>query len=410
MYNGCSFETKFILNVLSNKKKGRFLEVGIDYPSRITMLKDQYLWTDEYNLVMDYLDLNISSKTVIEILNKTKFAIVTCKHVFNVLFEKRGYVCVLESIDERIYVHPTLVEMDYIHDLIKMNTPIENDIIYPFTHICLFDRMDRMGSHLMGYIAQIIFAFKNGYSIILNKKYNYANSNFIKPLFEFIETHNQKMTRTNFKTYTRLFQFEDHSDLINTTSMVVQDIKMDLFTFFIQNIYASLNLSFTYSIPFDVDKTILVHLRLEDVAGKADYDGSISSNYYKNKIVKEPCYLEFYDVNNHQAPLSKTKLDFIINKATREFPGYQVILMTTPGSDTTFLNYNYPVIKSNDCNQDLYFLTMCKVTVLSRSTFALATLFYTKDKRKTYVPLWGHSACLGLDTIYDKNDKLEYFF
>jgi len=54
---------------------------------------------------------------------------------------------------------------------------------------------------------------------------------------------------------------------------------------------------------------------------------------------------------------------------------------------------------------------MCKVTILSRSNFALSSLFYNDDKIKTYIPLWGHAVCYGLDTIYDKTDrsKIEYF-
>jgi hypothetical protein len=154
----------------------------------------------------------------------------------------------------------------------------------------------------------------------------------------------------------------------------------------------------------------LVHLRLDDVAHRSDYDGSICSNYYKNKIKNnENCFCEFYDTINNQAPLSKIKLDNIINKAKTEFTDYKVILITSPISDTSFLDYE--VIKSNDENVDLYLLTMCNVTILSRSTFALSSMFFNDKKIKTYIPLWGHFVCCGLDTIYDKNNdsKIEYF-
>jgi len=155
----------------------------------------------------------------------------------------------------------------------------------------------------------------------------------------------------------------------------------------------------------------LVHLRLDDVASRPDYDGSICSNYYKNKIKNnEHCFCEFYDKINNQAPLSKIKLDNIINKAKKEFTDYRVILITSPISDTSFLDYE--VIKSNNENIDLYLLTMCNVTILSRSTFALSSMFFNDKKIKTYILLLGHFVCCGLDTIYDKNDisKIEYFF
>ena len=168
-----------------------------------------------------------------------------------------------------------------------------------------------------------------------------------------------------------------------------------------------------YQIPFDIDKTILVHLRLDDVIDRHDYDGSICSNHYKNKINnKEDCYVEFFPLMNSQAPLSKEKLDNIINKANKEFPDHKIILITSPGSDTSYLNYDYDVIKSDDIDYDLYLLTICKVTILSRSLFAYSSLYFNKDKTKTYLPLWGHIVCCGLDTIYDKNDKsiIEYFY
>ena len=156
----------------------------------------------------------------------------------------------------------------------------------------------------------------------------------------------------------------------------------------------------------------MVHLRLDDVANRPDYDGSICSNYYKNKIKNnENCVCEFYHAINNQAPLSKQKMDYIINKAKNEFIDYKVILITSPTSDTSFLDYNYEVIKSNDENLDLFLLTMCKVVILSRSTFALSSMFFNDNKIKSYIPLWGQFVCTGLDTIYDKNDisKIEYF-
>jgi hypothetical protein len=173
------------------------------------------------------------------------------------------------------------------------------------------------------------------------------------------------------------------------------------------------DIPFNPKIPFDVDKTILVHLRLDDVADRPDYDGSLCSDYYKNKIRNhEECVLELYRNGNHQAPLSKQKLEGIIQKAQQEFRDYKVVFITSPTSDTSsYLKYDDEVIRSHDENLDLYFLTMCKVVILSRSTFALSSMFFNKNKVKTYIPLWGHFVCCGLDTVYDRTDpsKIEYF-
>ena len=40
----------------------------------------------------------------------------------------------------------------------------------------------------------------------------------------------------------------------------------------------------TAAMPYNPQKSILVHLRLGDVKDRPDYDGSICSNHYKNRI------------------------------------------------------------------------------------------------------------------------------
>ena len=289
----------------------------------------------------------------------------------------------------------------------------------------LFDRSDRLGANIINYITQLLFAYSNNYFIRFYKEkenYRYYDSIFVKTLLYYIEKHNEKLlhldaSNTGEGLLNNEYRFNVTHDYITVTSNVLKDIKTDFITFFLTHIYNDTNLFFknlssAYTIPFDVNKTILVHLRLDDVANRPDYDGSICSNYYKNKIKNnEYCFCEFYDTINNQAPLSKIKLDNIINKAKQEFTDYKVILITSPISDTTYLNYDYEVIKSNDENLDLYLLTMCKVVILSRSTFSLSSVFYNNDKIKTYIPLWGHFVSCGLDTIYDKNSdsKIEYF-
>jgi len=283
----------------------------------------------------------------------------------------------------------------------------------------LFERPDRLGANITNYIAQILYAYNNKYIIKFEKekeKYKYYNSIFVRILFDYIEKYNKELKKNVINNqYDKKYIFTNIHDYITTTSDVLKNIKSDFITFFNNNIYNNikqdfLNSTLLINIPFDINKTILVHLRLDDVAGRPDYDGSICSNYYKNKIKNnDNCFFEFYDTINNQAPLSKIKLDNIINKAKSEFTDYKVMLITSPISDTSFLDYE--VIKSNDENLDLYLLTMCNVTILSRSTFALSSMFFNDKKIKTYIPLWGHFVCCGLDTIYDKNNisKIEYF-
>jgi hypothetical protein len=285
----------------------------------------------------------------------------------------------------------------------------------------LLDRGDLLGANIIIYLAQIFYAHNNKYFIKFYKEkeqYRFYNSFFVKTLFHYIEKHNTELENTQMpQKYDDVYSFTNTNDHITTTTDVLRNINLDFISYCYKQIYNNIKPDFTtrtfsYDIPFDVNNTILVHLRLGDVAGRPDYDGMICSNYYKNKIKNnEHCFVEFFDFVNNQAPLSKPKMDYIINKAKGEFPGYKVILITAPGSDTSFLQYDYEVITNSDENVDLLYLTMCKVTILSRSTFALSSMFFNENKIKTYIPLWGHFVSCGLDTIYDKLDhsKIEYF-
>ena len=289
--------------------------------------------------------------------------------------------------------------------------------------VYLFDRkFDRLGANITTYIAQILFCHKNKYIIkfINNSKqnYRYCNSIFVQTLFNYIDRFNEELYKINITDNEEFIITTKHKhDWITTTSFSLNNIQVDFITYFHNYIYNDIisdfiKLSYNYNIPFDPSKTILVHLRLDDRSHSYDYNGYECSEYYKNKILhNEDCHLEFNDRINNQAPLSKNKLENIINKAKNEFPGYRVILLTSPGSDTSFLDC-YEVIKNHDVDLDLYLLTMCNVAILSRSTYALSSLFFNNNKQKIYVPLWGHFVCTGLNTIYDKinTSKIEYFY
>lgn len=86
------------------------------------------------------------------------------------------------------------------------------------------------------------------------------------------------------------------------------------------------------------------------------------------------------------------------------------MLITSPRSDTSF--FDYDVIKKHDESYDFYLLSLCKVVILTRSTYTIASLFFNNEKDMVYVPLWGHVVCCGFDAIYDNNDisKYEYFY
>lgn len=288
----------------------------------------------------------------------------------------------------------------------------------------LFDRIDRLGANIITYLSQILYCHKNQYIIKFrnNSKdhYRYANSVFVKALFQYIDQQNEAFYRMNIEDAEEVVLFDNQYDFPRTTTFTIASLQQDMISYYndflydlIQPLFLSCVTRSRYSIPFDINKTILVHLRLGDVAHRNDYDGAICSEYYKQKIEKgEYCcnQYEFYGVCNEQSPLAKPKLENILKIAQAEYPDYKVLLLTSPDSDTSFLDYE--VIRNTDENLDLYLLSMCKVTILSRSTYALTSMFFNKEKEKTYIPLWGHFVCCGLDTQYDKNDasKRMYFY
>lgn len=201
MYNGQSEQDKFVLKVLKEKKNGFFLEIGSNdaihinnsYPLEINYgwrgfmveYEDKYLesykmhrpnsihiiqdatqvdyakWFEEHNapLNVDYLQIDLEAqagstlktlqKLDAEIFDRYTFATVTFEHdrydtldnttreCSRAIFEKRGYVRVLEDISntgnpyEDWYVHPSLVDMSYIETLMEINRG--QYVVHPLT-------------------------------------------------------------------------------------------------------------------------------------------------------------------------------------------------------------------------------------------------------------------------------------
>ena len=248
--------------------------------------------------------------------------------------------------------------------------------------IYLFDRGDRLGANISNYLAQIFICHKNNYIIKFRdnskENYRYSNSIFIKAIFNYIDKYNEELYKKNIRDDEERV-LNDQWDLLYTTSFALQEIKKDYISYFYDHIYDFVKNDFDqltnhYNIPFDVNKTILVHLRLDDTANWNDYDGSICSDYHRNRISNNECCHTDWDhlskkTDNVQAPFSKEKIEAIINKAKEKFDGYKVILLTSPKSDTSFLDYE--VIKNEDENMDLFLLTLCNVVILSRSNAIL---------------------------------------
>ena len=291
-------------------------------------------------------------------------------------------------------------------------------------YIDIFNRGCRLGGNIINYICQIIYAIHNNYYIKYDKNLlRFDDSIFVELLFNFIDVYNKiyisKYNNSEFYVDSKEIQFLkiniDTADFPHIMSRTTQLIKCDIITYFKENILKYLTNGLdvlahkkNYNLPYDPEKSLVIHLRLEDVRNIKDYDGNICSSYYSNRINNdEICYY----INNHektinqQAPLSYDKLNAQIELALRNNPGLEVVIITNPGET---INLPYKVIYNDDPSLDLYLLSKSKYYILSRSTFAISALFFGSHK-DVYFPLWGHAVCCGIYTKYD-NCKYNYFF
>jgi hypothetical protein len=205
-----------------------------------------------------------------------------------------------------------------------------------------------------------------------------------------------------------LYNFNKY-DIQLFCGFVTQTIKCDLITYFHKHIYHDLDfneMNNFYSdvlISYDFNNSIFCHLRLDDVSHKKDYDGSICSRYYKLLIENDkPCVNKFYEYVNNHSPLSDQKINTMINSAKDKYPNNKLYMVSSPISSVDFKEYE--IISNSDVDKDLFILCNSKRSLLSRSMYALSSLFFSKPKEYCYLPSWGFFVVCGLNCKYDNNN------
>ena len=271
----------------------------------------------------------------------------------------------------------------------------------------------RLGSNLLLWISSLIYADHNNIKIEYNiDSLIYGYNIFTTPILEYINQHN-----SNINENTNAVNISLNNDFYNFLSIVVLNIKSDVISYFrsklLERIKPSLNNLFhknNYTLCYDKDNTIVVHLRLDDVSERIDYDGKISSECYINKINNDiPVHnsdLDYYI--NTQSPLSVDKIQKQIDNALKIYKNYEVIIIASSEPKDYVINLPYRIIRNNTPEYDLFLLCNAKVLILSRSTFALMGCLLG-NYEKAYVPLWGLFVGVGLGTKYD-NTNLSYFY
>lgn len=276
--------------------------------------------------------------------------------------------------------------------------------------IKLLSNGDRLGGNLSYHLAPIFYAHYYNLPISYGNKNTYKNSIFMKSLETFINKYNET---ANLKNKDNLSSFVSSStEWYFMQAQTLSTIKLDYISYFKKHFYNEIRSyllqhanQLKYKIPFNPQKTILIHLRLDDVKRWSPGTDQTCNNIYKNFINSNNFSACSKVCSYRQAPININKLISLINQAKAKYKDREVIIITSPGEK---INLPYKVISNKDPSLDLYLLCNSEVIITSRSTFGFMPLLFGIVK-EAWVPKWCHFAMFGLTTKYDKNINLNYY-
>jgi hypothetical protein len=282
------------------------------------------------------------------------------------------------------------------------------------------DHENRIGSHLIIHICEILYAHKNKYYIKYDiNKIRYKSSVFLKVLLNYIDNYNDTFIEKDEIEY---FPFSNDNfkqmDWTKTIYKSIQCIKIDFKSYWREinpNFYNDLlQLSSYKELPFNPKKTIAVHLRLDDVHDWWDYDGTASANHYRDIINNNTNIDEVYHIHNYaslpnmQAPIAMERIECQIQDAKMRFPDHEVVIISSPCTKH-LIRTNHRIICNDDESYDLFLLSVSNVVILSRSNFSTAVIIFGNHER-IYAPLWGQLVINGFYTKYHENSSIFSFF
>jgi len=281
-------------------------------------------------------------------------------------------------------------------------------------------RGDRIGTLILSILFQFYNCYINNYYLQydISDFREYKDSLFIKCIILIIDEYNNNLiNRDNLIVQDEINIYgPGGGDMCYGMGKIVKKINMDMLSFFKKKFYNNIknyyDLNSNYSIPYDVDNSIVIHLRLDDQWWENDYDGSICSQHYTNLINDDKeCHFTNGPNNNYnkQNPLSSNKIKAQLNILLEKYPDSKIVVIASPLTKIPEVNFKYDMlIQNEDYNYDLFLLSKSKKIILSRSNYALISLFFG-EQTDIHMPLWGHFACAGFGTKYD-NCKFKYFY
>jgi hypothetical protein len=278
---------------------------------------------------------------------------------------------------------------------------------------------NRLGAHIVSYLNQIFYAYSSHCYIHYDlNNLPFSKSPFVILLLSFVNRYN--LVSSEYYDTTEIFP-QAHLDWSKKMYQTLEKIKMD-FAAFSREIYPELcsdvfsSISPRFSIPFDPQKTIAVHLRLDDVHDWWDYNGTASANYYRDLIQRDASLDEMAHVHSYgeypniQAPIPLDRIEIQIQDAKRRYPDHEVVIISSPKT-RSLIQTDYRVLCNEDESHDLFLLCISDVVILSRSTFAICSLIFGNHSR-VYTPLWGQLTYYGFYTKFhrDSEEHFSYFW
>lgn len=294
-----------------------------------------------------------------------------------------------------------------------MSNNVQNNYNECLQCVELRDHNDRLGTHLILYISTILVAIKNNYKIMFIKpktEYRYYKSIFVTLLFDFIEEYN----KTNFGdaqegkktiTYQGNYYFPKIiRSVLNIKCDFVTAFKECVFTQKFGEKFQELAKIRNYTIPYNSEKTIVVHLRLDDRKNRF-IDEETRKQYsmnFKNIIDAGDTNYKFPGYKG-QSAIKEDEIQKTIERALKMHEGCEVIIITNGKH-----NLPYKTITNADESYDLFLLCNSKVFIGSMSTFSFAAIMFGNHEA-VYYPIWDHAVCFGLTTKYDKTENIMIF-
>jgi hypothetical protein len=279
----------------------------------------------------------------------------------------------------------------------------------------LQDRKDRLGSNFMIQLGDFIFCKIKNLELYYSIQHKYKKNLYFIPIIK-----NSQENTSNYKSNICCYP-----GVRGSSANCVEIFNQDIISYFhinykeyFFNIIKKEIIEKNYILPWnDNTKIICIHVRLEDVSSRNDYDGRGSFNYIKN-LIENKNYIKYnrqesdkYSLDT-QVPIDPQKLIHFIEKFQKEYSEKEIYIITyckviPEWLDKIVKKYKIYIFNKNNEDYDLWLMIHSDILVLSKSTYSNIAGIYHQGSQ-VYYPYWGINASLGLGSKYDKSGWIGY--